>query len=61
MINLFQTGHFKLSQFKIECDGPTQEDIENFALLISQELKFKDVIGVPTGGSMERYKIKTNH
>jgi hypothetical protein len=55
MGNLFQSGQFKLnsgkvSNFKIECDALTQEDIDTFALLISQKYKFKEVVGVPTGG-----------
>ena len=55
MENLFQSGAFKLnsgkfSNFKIECDALTQDDIDTFAFLISQNYSFKEVVGVPTGG-----------
>lgn len=63
--NLFQLGKVVLSSgqqsdFKIDCDALTDADIECLAYLISQQVKFREVYGVPTGGSrlssvMEKY------
>jgi hypothetical protein len=36
--------------FKIECDGLTDEDWATLAFIVSQRLTFRRVIGVPTGG-----------
>lgn len=54
-MSLFQKRPITLSSgassdFKIECDALTDEDIECIAYLVSQRFKFKTVIGVPTGG-----------
>ena len=38
------------SDFKIECDELTEEDLETLALLISKKYDFCLAIGVPTGG-----------
>jgi hypothetical protein len=38
------------SDFKIECDALTDEEIETFAMLIANRFKFSHVSGVPTGG-----------
>lgn len=43
------------SDFKIECDALTYEEIETFALLISKRFKFGNVVGIPQGG----YRIGT--
>lgn len=48
------------SDYKIECDALTEEDIETLALLISKKYKFCDVYGVPSGGirieqALEKY------
>lgn len=40
------------SDFKIECDALTDEDIETLALLISKKYKFCNVYGVPSGGTI---------
>lgn len=58
-MNLFQTGNFKLhsgktSNFKIECDALTDEDLETFAKLISEEFNFCATIGVICSRSMSR-------
>lgn len=54
-MSLFQKGNFKLhsnkiSDFKIECDDLTLNDIKTLAYLISKRFKFFSVFGVPTGG-----------
>ena len=38
------------SEWKIECDGLTEEEIDTFAVLISNRFKFGSVMGVPRGG-----------
>jgi orotate phosphoribosyltransferase len=38
------------SDFKIECDTLTSEDIETLAYLISRRFEFNGVYGIPTGG-----------
>lgn len=53
--NLFQMGRVALasgheSDFKIECDALTDDDIECLAYLISKRAGFRQVHGVPTGG-----------
>jgi orotate phosphoribosyltransferase len=55
MNNLFQKVDIILnsgqkSDFKIECDALTEEDIECFAHLIQKKYKFRKVVGVPRGG-----------
>ena len=40
----------EVSDFKIECDELTEEDLETLALLISRKYDFCLAIGVPTGG-----------
>jgi len=64
-MNLFQKGKFELhsgviSDFKIDCDAFTDADIETIAYIISKNIKFKDVVGVPSGGlrlekALEKY------
>ena len=55
MTNIFQTGLFTLhsgkeSNFKIECDALTDDDLETIAALIGEKIDFCLAIGVPTGG-----------
>ena len=38
------------SDFKIECNALTSEDIETLAYLISKRFDFNGVYGIPTGG-----------
>jgi orotate phosphoribosyltransferase len=54
--NLFLTGNFKLSSgqlsdFKIDCDKLTDEDIKTLAVLVSKRIRFRNAVGVPTGGN----------
>lgn len=56
MSNIFKNGNFilssgKESNFKIDCDSLSDDDIEFFARLISQNIQFKGVYGIPTGGN----------
>lgn len=55
MTNLFQTGAITLSSgqksnFKIECDALTDEDLKTLAELIASRYEFGEVISIPTGG-----------
>lgn len=48
------------SDFKIECDALTDEEIETFAFLVSKKFTFGSVIGIPCGGwpianSLQKY------
>ena len=50
------------SDWKLECDALTDEDIYTLAHLIAKRMVFREVVGVPTGGerlakALERYKI----
>ena len=38
------------SDFKIECDALTNEEVETFAMLISQKFAFGEVEGIQHGG-----------
>lgn len=54
-MNLLVSGKFKLhsgaeSNFKIDCDALTDEDLATIAMLISEKIKFSDVYGIPRGG-----------
>lgn len=54
-MNLFNKQSVKLnsgiiSDFKIDCDALTDEDIKCIAYMISKMCKFSGVTGVPTGG-----------
>lgn len=54
-MSLFQRGTFKLhsgaaSDFKIDCDALTDDDIHTLALLVSKTFNFSRVIGIPRGG-----------
>lgn len=53
--NLFQRVNIVLhsgekSDFKIECDALTNEDIETLAYLVNKQISFRNVVGVPKGG-----------
>lgn len=55
-INLFQSGEYRLhsgelSDYKLECDALTWEDLETLALIASKALVWKDVWPIPTGGT----------
>lgn len=64
-MSLFNTGTFRLhaggvSNFKIDCDHLSDEDIQAVADLVGPKLFFHTVIGVPTGGlrfarALEKY------
>lgn len=61
-MNLFKIGEFTLhsgkkSNFKIDCDALTDDDLETFATLISNNLDWNIVIGVPTGGEALANKL----
>lgn len=54
-MSLFKLGKIilnseKESDFKIECDALTDEDIECLAAIIAKKFSFRSVNGVPTGG-----------
>jgi hypothetical protein len=63
--SLFQRKTFKMhsgqmTNFKIECDNLSDEDIETFAMVIAEHIVFGRVVGVPTGGiriakALEKY------
>jgi hypothetical protein len=40
----------QITDWKIECDGLTQEEIDTFAMITAQKFGFGHVVGVPTGG-----------
>ena len=68
MNNLFQkqdfTSHSGLKlDWKIDCAALTDEDLSTLACLASQKIKFREVIGVPTGGlrfqeALKPYAVK---
>lgn len=68
-MNLFQKQETKLnsgqvSDFKIECDALTDADWECLAYLISKEVSFDFVVGVPSGGNklakaLKKYSTNT--
>jgi hypothetical protein len=70
-VSLFQQGNFRLhsgskSWFKIECAFLAPEDWVILASLISRAIKFKEVIGVPTGGlklaeALKFYRTMDDH
>lgn len=52
---LFQLGNFTLhsgkrSSWKVDCDALTDRDWQALAFIISRQVKFSSVIGVPRGG-----------
>lgn len=67
-MGLFQTGEFKLnsgkiSDFKIDCDYLSDEDLAALALKIAASVKFHKVFGVPSGGvrleqALKKYEYK---
>lgn len=46
------------SNFKIECDALTDEDLETIAHLIYSKFKFFRVMGIPRGGTRLAEKLK---
>lgn len=64
-MSLFQSGDFTLhsgqkSNFKIDCDALTDEDIEHLALQFAWRLRFEEIVGIPRGGlrlaaALEKY------
>ena len=55
LMNLFESKDFTMhsggrSDFKIECDALTDEDIATLAKIISSRVSFRSVVGVPSGG-----------
>jgi len=67
-VNLFKKGEIKLhsgkvSNFKIECDALSSDDLDTLAYLVSKRIKFMMVDGVPRGGlkfaeALGKYKSK---
>lgn len=67
-MGLFQTGEFNLnsgiiSDFKIDCDHLSDEDLDTLALKITELVKFHKVFGVPSGGirleqALKKYEYK---
>jgi orotate phosphoribosyltransferase len=67
-MGLFQTEEFKLnsgiiSDFKIDCDHLSDEDLDTLALKIAASIKFHKVFGVPSGGirleqALKKYEYK---
>src|SRR5882672_10940775 len=54
-MSLFNYGLFDLhsggtSKYKIDCDFHTIEDLEGFAALAKDFIKFGEVVGIPRGG-----------
>jgi len=68
-MNLFKKGEIKLhsgkiSDFKIECDALSYDDLDTLAYLVSKKIKFVVVNGVPQGGlkfaeALRKYKSET--
>lgn len=55
-ITLFQQGSFRLhgglnSDFKIDCDALSTQDLKTLASLIVRRMHFCKVIGIPHGGT----------
>ncbi len=51
----------KPSDFKIECDGLSDEDINTLAFLIAKQITFGKVVGVPSGGLRLAEALKQYH
>ena len=68
-MSLFQLGDFTLhaggkSEFKIDCDALTEEDMKVLAYAIAEKVKFSNIIGIPRGGlrlaeALKSYWTKT--
>jgi len=63
MRELFKLGDFTLSSgkktnFKIDCDALSDEDIETLAKIVSDVYSFGVVLGIPTGGLRLAYALK---
>lgn len=67
-MNLFNVGNFRLHSgqrdtFKIDCDALSDADIASIAYLISTNISFSNVTGIPRGGmrfqfALEPYETK---
>ena len=54
-MSLFIKERFKMhsgkwSDFKLECDGLTEQDYMTLAFLVSRKMRFCNVYGIPRGG-----------
>ncbi len=68
-MSLFNHGDFLLhsgsrSKYLIDCNSLSDNDIETFAKIISDDVKFSSVEGIPTGGlrlakTLEKYISST--
>jgi len=59
---LFNTGEFKLhsgekSNYKIDCDALSEEDINNLAFMIAEKTYFGKVYAIPQGGLRLAYAL----
>jgi hypothetical protein len=55
-MSLFNTGVFRLhsgdlSNFKIDCDALTDEDLQAVADVFGTQMMFGEIVGIPTGGN----------
>lgn len=62
-MNLFErinfTSHSGLPlTWKVECDALTLEDWDTIAFIISQQVKFSRVVGIPSGGTKLAQALK---
>ena len=70
MINLFQKKRFKMhsggySDFKVECDALNETGYDTLAFMVSRNMKYGKVYGIPRGGvpfgnALEKYST-TGH
>ena len=49
-LNEFRSHSGKLLNWKVDCDALTSKDWECLAFIISENVKFNKVIGIPIGG-----------
>ena len=62
----FESHSGRKLKWKIECDALNEEDLESLAKLISSKFKFRNVVGIPTGGirlakKLKEYEDKTSN
>jgi len=65
-MTLFKRGNFTSHSglelnWKIDCDDLTDDDLDTLAWLVSNQIQFKEVVGVPQGGlrfakALKRYQ-----
>jgi orotate phosphoribosyltransferase len=70
-MNLFQGEYIFLhsgepTDFKIDCDALSDEDIKQLAKIIARKVKFSKIYGIPNGGSrlalaLEPYKTEDSN